>query len=328
MKRVVGRCVTLAPAVVAMVLSWPSAGDAQGREEGGLFLLLPVGAQAVGIARAMTAVSSPESGFWNPAGLAGIEGSRVLVYRGDHAAGTATGLSGLVPVGGRFTVGISYGLLDSGTQDLTDERGAVLGSITVRQHQAILSSAAVLSDRISSGLNLKWVQFRQSCRGQCSDGGVRAETYATDFGFHLRGLLGQLIDLGVLIAHAGPHLRVQGVDRSEPLPARLRFGAAYSVLREVVDEELRIRFLFEVEDRLRDPGDPALLLGSEVAFGTDDQVSIRGGYVLGSHTQTDGAAVGLGLRYERFELAIARTLARGGPTLEQEPVHLTLGFVF
>jgi len=329
MKRSVGRAATLISAALAMVLSlWPSSLESQRREEGGLFLLLPVGAQAVGVARAMTAVSSAESGFWNPAGLAGIKRSHVLVYRGDHAAGTATGLSGLVPVGGRFTAGLSYGLLDSGTQDLTDATGTVLGLITVRQHQAILSGSVAMSERIAAGLNLKWVQFRQSCRGQCSDGGVRAETYATDFGLHLSRVLGQPIALGLLVAHVGPNLRVQGVDRSERLPARLRFGAAYSVLREVVEEELRLRFLVEVEDRLRDPGDPALLVGSEVTFGTDDQVSIRGGYVLGSHTQTDGAAVGLGLRYERFELAIARTLARGGPTLEQEPVHLTLGFVF
>ena len=329
MKRAVVRSVSLFAAAIVMACSlWPSSAESQGREEGGLFLLLPVGARAVGVARAMTAVSSSESGFWNPAGLAGVEGSRVVVYRGDHAAGTATGLSGLVPVGGRLTAGLSYGLLDSGTQDLTDGTGAVLGSITVRQHQAILSSALALSDRIAAGLNLKWVQFRQSCRGQCSDGGVRAETYATDFGLHLRHLWGQPIEIGLLVAHLGPNLRVKGVDRSERLPARVRFGAAYSVLRDVVEEELRLRFLVEVEDRLRDPGDPALLVGSEVAFGTDDQVSIRGGYVLGSHTQTDGAAIGLGLRYERFELAIARTLARGGPTLEQEPVHLTLGFVF
>src|SRR5262245_10164745 len=52
--------------------------------EGALFLLLPTSAKAVGLARAMTALSGAESVWWNPAGLAMVQGSRLLLYRGDH----------------------------------------------------------------------------------------------------------------------------------------------------------------------------------------------------------------------------------------------------
>ncbi len=305
-----------------------SPAEAQDREEGALFLLLPVGAEAVGVARTMTASSSPESAFWNPAGLAHLGGGRVLVLRGDHAAGTATGVSGVAALGARVAGGVSYSLLDSGTQDLTDGLGAVVGSIAVRQQQAIVSAALAPSARLSLGMNVKWIEFRQSCRGQCPDGGVRAMTWAGDIGVRARPLRERPLVLGLLVAHLGPDLRVRDVDSSEPLPTRLRVGATWTVVRELAEEELSFRFLLELEDRARSLGDPALLVGSEVSFGSTDQVAVRGGYVFGSHTQTDGAAVGLGLRYERIEVGVSRALARGGPALDQEPVHFTLGFVF
>jgi hypothetical protein len=306
----------------------PDGAAAQSRDEGALFLLLPVGAHSVGVARAMTALPTPEGAFWNPAGLAWLESPRILVFRGEHFAGAATGLSGLLPVSDRGMAGLSYVLLDSGTQQLTDGTGEVLGFITIRQHQAVLSGAATLSRRWSIGGNAKLVEFRQSCSGRCPDAGVRATTWAGDVGIQYRPRETGPLSFGLLAAHLGPGLSVEGVEGSDPLPARLRLGASYTLRDELAEEELMLQFLLELEDRLRAPGSPALLLGTELAFGTEDQVSIRGGYILGSHTETDGAAVGLGLRYERFELGIARSLARGGPTLEQEPVHLTLGFTF
>jgi len=42
----------------------------------------------------------------------------------------------------------------------------------------------------------------------------------------------------------------------------------------------------------------------------------------------DGAAVGLGLRYESFDLGIAKSLAASTLAGDQEPVHVSFGFVF
>ena len=86
--------------------------------------------------------------------------------------------------------------------------------------------------------------------------------------------------------------------------------------------------MFEIEDRLRDPGTRSIHIAGELTTGTEDQVFIRGGAIFANRNQTDGAALGFGLRYERFEFGIARSLARGGPALQQEPVHLTLGVAF
>ena len=93
-------------------------------------------------------------------------------------------------------------------------------------------------------------------------------------------------------------------------------------------EEVTFRVVAEGEDRMRALGDPSFFLGGEVAAGTDDRVYVRGGYVFGSLNEIYGAAIGLGLAYERFGLGVSRELPRGGPALEQGPVHLALGVAF
>ena len=107
----------------------------------------------------MTAVPSPESAFWNPAGLASMEKSQLVIMRGDHLVGEGTALSGLMvrqPIG---VVGLSYELLDEGEQDLTDIEGNVRGAISVRSHVGIVSLATRLTGWLDVGFNLKVVQF-------------------------------------------------------------------------------------------------------------------------------------------------------------------------
>jgi hypothetical protein len=42
----------------------------------------------------------------------------------------------------------------------------------------------------------------------------------------------------------------------------------------------------------------------------------------------DAARVGLGIRYEAFDLSIAKSLAVSGLTGETEPVHVTFSIAF
>ena len=54
---------------------------------------------------------------------------------------------------------------------------------------------------------------------------------------------------------------------------------------------------------------------------------VRAGYVRGNGEQLDGAAVGVGLRYDRFDLGVAKSLATNIAD-ETEPVHVTFGLIF
>ncbi len=303
-----------------------SGGDSS--SEGALFLLLPVGAQGVAMGRAMSALSTQEAAFWNPAGLADLGQGRVFIYRGDQLAGESTVLSVLLSQESIGTVGLSYQLLDSGDQDLRDEQGNVLGTLSVRSHVAMASFATTLLSRLYAGVNFKMVQFRVGCRGQCPDGGVTATTYAVDAGLQGIPLQSIPLRLGAMVAHLGPRLQVVNAAQADPLPTRLRVSGAYEVLNHFVpDRPLDLWVTLELEDRWRSLGSPSVYVGTEFAAGRTDMLLVRAGYVHGNVSQVAGAALGLGLRYQRFDVGIARSLADSGIS-GSEPVHITFGVVF
>lgn len=319
--------------LLLLTLPWNALEAQQAPEatarEGALFLLLPVGAQGVAMGRAMSALPTQEGAFWNPAGLAWTEGSRALLYRGEHVAGEATAVSVLFQRSGVGTAGLSYQLLDVGDQDLTDEQGQVRGSISVRSHQAVASFAAPIFSRLATGLNFKVVQFRVGCRGECREQTVTATTYAVDVGVQAIPFDGLPLRLAAMVAHMGPRLQVDNAGQADPLPTRVRLSAAYEVLGRLAEGGvIRLWLTAEGEDRPGDPGSPSIYFGSELSAGDEDLVYVRGGYVLGELDQPDGAAVGVGVRYERLELGIARSLGRPGIGGGSEPVHITLGFLF
>jgi hypothetical protein len=283
----------------------------------------------------MSAVEGAEGAFWNPAGLAGVGRSQLVLFRGDQVAGTATAVSALFARPGVGTVGASYLLLDVGEQDLTDSNGNFLGTISVRNHLGVISAAARLLQDVSAGVSFKIVQFRLSCRGSsCEDQGTTATTYAFDV-----GLLALPIDrlrLGAMVAHVGPSLQVSNAEQADPLPARFRFAASYDVVHLMTSREDFGGWLaVEVQDRLRDPGVPSLYFGTEFTAGREDALSLRAGYVIADVRDKiegadpeDGARVGLGIRFGALDLSIAKSLAVSSLTGETEPVQVTFSIGF
>ncbi len=308
-------------------LAAQDGGEDPGSTEGALFLLLPVGAKAVSLGRAVTPLDGSESAFWNPAGLAAVDTSQVVLLRGDPLAGTSTAFSALWAGTGVGTIGVSYQLLDVGSQELRDLDGNELGSISVRNHLGVVSAAAQLVESVRVGVNFKVVQFSRSCRGICSDAGTSATTYAFDAGLQI--LPTERLRIGAMLAHIGPRLQVLNADQADPLPARVRLAFAYNLIALVTDdEELGGWLAMEVQDRLRELGSLSLYLGAELTAGVSEALFLRTGYVLGDLDQEDGARVGLGFRYERFDLSIAKSLAVSTLTGETEPVHVTFSIRF
>lgn len=301
--------------------------ESEGTAEGALFLLLPVGAQGVSLGRAMTWVEGAEGAFWNPAGLAGVDRSQGVIFRGDHFAGAATAVSALWSHASAGTLGFSYFLLDAGDIEQRDDLGNPTGSITIRNHLGIVSGATRLTDNLSAGVNFKVIRFQLSCRGICPDEGTTANTYAIDAG--IQALPMDRLRLGAMVAHLGPRLQVFNAEQADPLPARVRVAAAYDVLEAVTDAaELEGWLALEVEDRLRELGSLSVYVGTEVVAGGVDALSLRAGYVWSELDQEDGGRVGLGLTYERFDLSIAKSLAVSTLTGETEPIHVTFSIGF
>ncbi len=313
-------------------------GGSQGSSsEGAVFLLLPIGAQAVSLGRAMTTVEGVEGAFWNPAGLAGVGRSQFVLFRSDQLVGTATAVSSLFAKPGLGTVGVSYLLLDVGEDlELRDEDNNFLGTISVRNHLGVISGAARLLDNLSAGVSFKIVQFRLSCRGNCQDAGTTATTYAFDLGVQL--LPYERLRVAAMVAHLGPRLQVLNAEQSDPLPARVRVAVSYDLVPALASlEDFAGWLTLEVQDRLRNPGTPSLYIGAEFTAGLVDVLSLRGGYVrsdllgkIGVSDPEDGARVGLGIRYERLDMSIAKSLSPPTSELTEGTgaVHVTFSIRF
>ncbi|HSG46228.1 MAG TPA: PorV/PorQ family protein [Longimicrobiales bacterium] len=326
----------LTATIVIAVLLGGSAPALRAQEQGSsteaaLFLLLPVGAKGVGMARAMTALEGSESVWWNPAGLAGLENSRIQVTRGEDISGDATSLTGLYHRPGVGTFGASYLLLDLGEVTLTDREGNPLGRVSFRYHTGLVSGATRVLGDLALGMNLKVIQSRLTCRGECLDAGVTATTYALDAGAQWRDVAGLPLTLGAALVHAGPRLQVVNEAQSDPLPTRMRVAVAYDLLRhwEPAEElHAHARLAVELEDRWRDPGSPAVYVATELAALEDPAISLRAGYVFGAELQVDGAGVGIGIRFEQFDLGISKSLASSTLSGDTDPVNITFGYIF
>ena len=297
--------------------------------EGALFLLLPVGAEGVSLGRAMTASTSAESAFWNPAGLAGLDRSELVIMRGDPLAGVSTALSWSIvrqPLG---VLGLSYHLLDGGEQNLVDDQQNVRGTISIRSHVGVASAATRLVGWLDVGLNMKVARFDLACRGQCDDAGVRSSGWAGDVGFQAQPLTNVPLRFGAMLAHFGPKFQVVNAAQADPLPTRIRLSAAYEVLQHFeppADLVLWVRF--EVEDRLRQSGEaPSFYVATELVAGSTDAIFLRASHAREEIKEADEIAFGLGLRYQRFELALARSFTSS--ILEgSEPVYVSFGILF
>jgi len=218
-------------------------------------------------------------------------------------------------------------LLDIGDQDLRDMFGDVLGSISIRNHLAVASYATSLPGGIHAGVNMKLVQFRVACRGQCPSLETSSSAYALDVGVQAQPFEDLPLRFGWMLAHAGTEFQVINQAQSDPLPTRVRLAIAYQMLHRLVDDvPMDLWITMEGEDRPRDLGSPSLYVGADLSAA--DLFRLRAGYVAGKYDQTNGAAVGVGFSFDRFDLNLAKSLTRSVVTGESQPVHVTLALAF
>lgn len=307
-----------------LALAWlPGQARAQGSsDEGAIFLLLPAGADATAIGRAVTALPGQESAFWNPAGLASLDHSSLVLLRGDLSAGSSTAASVLFVRPGVGTLGISYLLLDAGDQDYKDLDNNLVGSISVRDHLAVISAAAKMLPGVDVGVNFKVLQFRLGCRGACGGIETYSTGYAVDAGIQLVPSSRLPLRLGAMVAHFGPAFQLENASQADPMPTRVRLAAAYDVLHHLGRSDLRGWLTAEVQDRLRSPGDPSLFVGSELAAGTSDMLYLRVGYSIDTD-QPGGPSVGLGLKHAAYQVSVAKSLATTSLAGQSEPFSVT-----
>lgn len=289
-----------------------------------LALLFPIGARALSLGNALTARGSPAGLFVNPASLAQAD-DQFVVHNASTSLEDSNTFSLVIDAGLVGTFGLSYRLIDHGEQQARDPSGNPTGTLGLLEHVLTATYATTFSSRLAAGVSYVLYQFRQDCTGFCGVEGFAATTHGLDVGARytppaLRGL-----ELAAAIVHLGFPLQVINAEQAAPLPTRIRVGAAYDVLQHfTTDTTTTVHVIADVVAGVRAGAGPLVNLGVEAAL--DRTIYMRAGWAGGTGI-TSGGAVGIGLRYDRFDLAVAKSFV-SSPVDDSEPVQITFAVRF
>lgn len=304
--------------------SSPSAAQDDVATEGALFLLLPVGARAVGMGHAVVAErTGSEAIWWNPAGLAGLQSYEAAIHHSQTILATGDAVSIVLPFPILGVFALSANILNYGEQELIDEGGGPAGSLLLRSFVYAATYGTTLGDRLNAGITYKVVQFRFDCSGSCPDAArISATTSALDFGVQYDVGPRSPLTVGVAVRNLGLRVQVNDSEQADPLPTRVQVGVSYRLpaLEQVRETEISVSG--DLVDRLRVQG-PSGRLGMEVRY--QKRYFLRAGYVV---EEGGGPAIGAGIAAGGLLLDLSRVM--GGLYAEsgEPPIHVSLRYLF
>lgn len=325
----IGLAVVLAPTALAGQSSDTGTvlRDQQSTVEAARFLLVPLGARSAGLAGATTASRGDLEGvLWNPASAAD-PGSSVAYFHAANDFGTSSQVLGFLWSWNRARLGLAYLHFDMGTIDARDAANQSLGSIELDDDALIVTAAYRLTPDLDLGINYKLVRLASACSGDCDGFDQRSLGHAFDVGAvgefsSLRGLR-----VGGVLRNLGPDVRFGSSGTSDPMPARLRVGAAIDVGRAWLPETAGFGFVLQgdVQQTVFEFDDLDGYLGAEVSL--RDLLFVRGGYAWASVGRT-GPSLGIGLRYSRLVVDLGRRFDDFAGFDSDSPFLLSLAFRF
>jgi len=313
----------LSLALVA-VLPSAAAGQSGSVASGAAFLLLPIGARATALGQAgSTASGSSEAVFWNPAGLATLASSEFGVQHASTFASDNTALSIYLTASRLGTAGITAYLVDYGSQPTRPPDGGLPeGRLAPKNVELLASYATGIGSAVALGVSYKLVQFRQDCQGNCGElGDVSGTTHAVDVGAQVALGAADALRLGIVVRHAGFKLQLENKAQADPLPTQVAFGVEYRLpLRAIgASPDVAARVLLDLQDDWGEYGSPDARTGVEVAYG--EAIFLRGGYAF-LQSESRGASLGVGLRFDRFIVDLTRLFYQTGAF--DDPLHIAL----
>jgi len=299
---------------------------------GALFLVFPVGAQAVGMGQTATAAAGRgDAAFWNPAGLATLSDDEFALHSANLVAGRSHVLGAYFPSRGIGVIGGAVYLVDYGDLDRTDNNGNTIARIAPRNFEFLASFATSLGGSFMLGVSYKLIQFRVDCSGDCRDfpSGTGA-THALDFGGQFNVGAGGPLRLGVALRNVGFRLQVQNQAQADALPTRLAVGALYELrLRPAAGRSLEEAFDVKLAADLDSPwgqaGQSETRLGVDIGY--QKLVRVRAGYAF-VQDGLSGPSVGLGLESGSLGVDLARAFLTGSDLQVESPTFFSFRVTF
>jgi len=275
------------------------------------FLNVGMGARAIAMGGAYVSMANDATAlFWNPAGIATMQGSEAVFNHSEWIADINFDFAGVaLNLGNIGSFGLFGNFMTIGEMDVTTElypdgtgQRFNSGSYTMG-----VSYARALTDRFAIGANVKYVHeyiMNSGANGIALDigtvfttqfRGLRLGAAITNFGTKMR-----MTGRDLLVQHDTDPLREgnndkinanMGTDAYE-MPLYLRVGMSYNVLQDTKKHALWVAV-----DAVHPSDNVEMVnLGAEYAF--DNMFFLRGGYAsLFSEDAEQGLTLGAGLRY-------------------------------
>lgn len=299
---------------------------------GALFLVFPVGAQAVGMGQtAIAAAGRGEAAFWNPAGLATLAEDEFALHSATLVAGRSHVLGAYFPSRGIGVIGGAVYLVDYGDLDRTDQNGNTIARIAPRNFEFVASYATSLTGSFVLGMSYKLIQFRVDCSGDCRDfpAGTGA-THALDFGGQFRVGPGGPLRVGVALRNVGFRLQVQNQAQADPLPTRLAIGALYELrLRpgtgRALNQAFDLKLAADVDSPWGQVGQSETRLGLDIGY--QRLVRVRAGYAF-VQDGLSGPSLGLGVESGSLGVDLARAFLTGSDLQVESPTFFSFRVTF
>jgi len=301
---------------------------------GALFLVFPVGAQAVGMGQTATASAGRgEAAFWNPAGLATLQDDEFALHSANLVAGKSNVLAAYFPSRGVGVIGGAVYLVDYGDLERTDRNGNTIARIAPRNFEFLASYATNITGSFVFGVSYKLVQFRVDCSGDCRDfpAGMGA-THALDFGgqFSVGAGPGGPLRIGIALRNVGFRLQVQNQAQADPLPTRLAVGVLYEVrFRPITDQSLDQAFDLKLAADVDSPwgqvGQSETRIGVDVGY--EKLVRLRAGYAF-VQDGLSGPSIGLGVQSGSLGIDLARAFLAGSDLQVESPTFFSFRVSF
>lgn len=295
-------------------------------QDGALFLLVPIGARAIGLGQAVVADQlGSESVWWNPAGLARQDKREGAIHHSDSFAGQGDAVALVIPSSLLGVITASMNILNFGEFPLTTDDGVQVGEALVRSFVYGGTYATPIGDRLSAGITYKFVQLRFDCSGACGEVPPNPSTAGIDVGaqYNFRPLAP--VTFGILLRNLGPRLQVNDTDQADEIPTRLHIGAKYRYAGFQGDaKDATVDVSVELADGVAFSS-PASYFGMEVAW--QQRVHLRAGYA-NEASEASGLSVGLGLDIGSLVLDVARIFEGFSADAGKAPTYLSLRYLF
>jgi len=296
-------------ALILLALTLVAAGAARAEDgtAGLAFLKLGVGARAIGIGDAYTAVGGDASSiYWNPAGSVAVENIDVLLMHSEWFEGIRYEYLGGVKSDGRQAFGVGFvGLYVNDLERRDGPTSEPDGDFGVFDFAMTGSYARRLTEYLDVGASAKYLH------SEIDD--EKAQGVAFDAGLQYRVTSVTGLSLGVSVHNLGAQMKY--VEEAFDLPVLGRIGAAY----ETPVDALNGTVLIVADAIVPTDGDTKLHAGIEYEY--NDLVALRFGYRNGWDNQNISAGFGAKVRNFRIDYAYVPFYSDLGDTH-----RLSLGF--